>query len=78
MENKIFLEELKFGMGDGNLHYYFYNWKSPDIPPEKVWRGWRRGKGRSKEGGRKVEEEVEDGEEVKEEGGEEEEEERKG
>jgi glycylpeptide N-tetradecanoyltransferase len=36
MENETFLEELKFGKGDGNLQYYVYNWsapsmKSPDI-----------------------------------------------
>jgi glycylpeptide N-tetradecanoyltransferase len=36
MENKSFLEELKFGIGDGNLQYYLYNWKCPTIPPEKV------------------------------------------
>ena len=36
MDNKSFLEDLKFGTGDGNLHYYFYNWKCPEIPPEKV------------------------------------------
>ena len=36
MENKSFLEELKFGIGDGNLQYYLYNWKCPSIPPEKV------------------------------------------
>ena len=36
MENKTFLEDLKFGTGDGNLHYYFYNWKCPEIAPEKV------------------------------------------
>ncbi|KAK7576459.1 hypothetical protein V9T40_012745 [Parthenolecanium corni] len=36
MENKAFLEELKFGMGDGNLQYYLYNWKCPPIPPEKI------------------------------------------
>ncbi|VDN57264.1 unnamed protein product, partial [Dracunculus medinensis] len=28
--------ELKFGIGDGNLQYYLYNWKCPDIKPEKV------------------------------------------
>lgn len=27
MENSKFLEELKFGIGDGNLQYYIYNWK---------------------------------------------------
>lgn len=29
MENKKFLSELKFGMGDGNLQYYLYNWACP-------------------------------------------------
>ena len=40
MENKSFLEELKFGMGDGHLHYYLYNFKCPEITPDKVslWR----------------------------------------
>eukprot|EP01087_Luapelamoeba_hula_P014795 TRINITY_DN4388_c0_g1_i1.p1 TRINITY_DN4388_c0_g1~~TRINITY_DN4388_c0_g1_i1.p1 ORF type:complete len:407 (-),score=58.27 TRINITY_DN4388_c0_g1_i1:51-1271(-) len=27
MENKSFLADLKFGPGDGNLHYYLFNWK---------------------------------------------------
>jgi glycylpeptide N-tetradecanoyltransferase len=27
MENTQFLKELKFSAGDGNLHYYLYNWK---------------------------------------------------
>ena len=36
MENSSILEELKFGKGDGNLHYYFYNWKCPELAPEKV------------------------------------------
>jgi glycylpeptide N-tetradecanoyltransferase len=26
MENEEFLRELKFGVGDGYLHYYLYNW----------------------------------------------------
>ena len=33
-ENKSFLEELKFGVGDGNLHYYFYNWRVQKLQPE--------------------------------------------
>ena len=33
-ENKSFLEELKFGVGDGNLHYYFYNWRVQKMKPE--------------------------------------------
>lgn len=36
MENKSFLEPLKFGIGDGNLQYYLYNWRCPPIPPNKV------------------------------------------
>lgn len=36
MENKLFLEELKFGMGDGHLHYYLYNFKCPELPAAKV------------------------------------------
>ena len=36
MDNKGVLEDLKFGMGDGNLHYYFYNWKCPEIAPTMV------------------------------------------
>ncbi|PNW81548.1 hypothetical protein CHLRE_06g251100v5 [Chlamydomonas reinhardtii] len=27
MQNESFLKELKFGMGDGQLHYYLYNWR---------------------------------------------------
>lgn len=36
MENKTFLEKLKFGIGDGNLQYYLYNWKCPSMGSEKV------------------------------------------
>ncbi|XP_030076511.1 glycylpeptide N-tetradecanoyltransferase 1 isoform X1 [Microcaecilia unicolor] len=36
MENKMFLEKLKFGIGDGNLQYYLYNWKCPSMVAEKV------------------------------------------
>jgi len=31
MENEQFLKDLKFGMGDGFLQYYLYNWKCPKI-----------------------------------------------
>ncbi|NWW82183.1 NMT1 tetradecanoyltransferase, partial [Climacteris rufus] len=41
MENKTFLEKLKFGIGDGNLQYYLYNWKCPSMAPEKVSAGRR-------------------------------------
>lgn len=37
MDNQKLLEELKFGVGDGNLHYYLYNWKCPEIKCEKVY-----------------------------------------
>lgn len=33
MENKSFLEELKFGIGDGELHYYLYNWRIKNVTP---------------------------------------------
>ncbi|CAL4144211.1 unnamed protein product, partial [Meganyctiphanes norvegica] len=36
MENSEFLEELKFGQGDGNLQYYLYNWRCPKMNPTKV------------------------------------------
>lgn len=36
MENKEFLEPLKFGIGDGNLQYYLYNWRCPSMPPNMV------------------------------------------
>ena len=26
MDNMSFLKELKFGIGDGDLQYYLYNW----------------------------------------------------
>lgn len=36
MENRKFLQELKFGIGDGNLQYYLYNWRCPSMSPEDV------------------------------------------
>lgn len=36
MDNKTFLEDLKFGIGDGNLHYYLFNWKCPELKPDQV------------------------------------------
>lgn len=33
MENDLFLKDLKFGIGDGFLQYYLYNWKCPKIEP---------------------------------------------
>lgn len=31
LDNPLILEELKFGAGDGFLHYYLYNWRTPLI-----------------------------------------------
>ncbi len=36
MDNKKFLKELKFGLGDGNLQYYIDNWQCPQMNPEQV------------------------------------------
>lgn len=36
MENDTFLEELKFGKGDGNLQYYIYNWSCPTMKSADV------------------------------------------
>lgn len=36
MENEHFLKELKFGIGDGFLQYYLYNWRSPKIEPSNI------------------------------------------
>jgi glycylpeptide N-tetradecanoyltransferase len=36
MDNGTMLSELKFGMGDGDLQYYLYNWKCPNIEPADV------------------------------------------
>lgn len=36
MENESVFEELMFGMGDGNLQYYLYNWRCPEIQPSDV------------------------------------------
>lgn len=31
MDNSLFLEEQKFGAGDGQLHYYLYNYNANPI-----------------------------------------------
>lgn len=36
MKNGEFLEELKFGKGDGNLQYYLYNYCCPTLDPKDV------------------------------------------
>ncbi|EFC44410.1 glycylpeptide N-tetradecanoyltransferase 2, partial [Naegleria gruberi] len=36
LDNKEFLDKLKFGTGDGYLYYYLFNYKFPDLEPEQV------------------------------------------
>lgn len=36
MENLTFLDQLKFGLGDGFLQYYLYNWKCPEMTTDGV------------------------------------------
>ncbi|GMR42076.1 hypothetical protein PMAYCL1PPCAC_12271 [Pristionchus mayeri] len=36
MDNKEILDGLKFGIGDGNLQYYLYNWRCPEMQPSDV------------------------------------------
>lgn len=36
MDNEQFLKDLKFGIGDGNLQYYLYNWRCPVMKPEQI------------------------------------------
>ena len=36
MHNDEYLKELKFGIGDGNLHYYFYNWRVQKLAPQDM------------------------------------------
>jgi glycylpeptide N-tetradecanoyltransferase len=31
MDNGLFLEDLKFGSGDGQLHYYLFNYRANAI-----------------------------------------------
>eukprot|EP01066_Platyproteum_vivax_P016758 Platyproteum_vivax@DN7217_c0_g1_i1.p1 len=36
MDNGLFLKDLKFGIGDGNLQYYLYNWRCHSMEPHEV------------------------------------------
>jgi glycylpeptide N-tetradecanoyltransferase len=36
MQNDEFLQKLKFGIGDGHLQYYLYNWRCPTMEPSQV------------------------------------------
>lgn len=31
MDNTLFLEQQKFGAGDGSLNYYLFNWRTAHI-----------------------------------------------
>lgn len=35
-ENQEFMKPLKFGIGDGHLQYYLYNWKCPPMAPQRM------------------------------------------
>ncbi|KAF8949877.1 glycylpeptide N-tetradecanoyltransferase, partial [Entomortierella lignicola] len=36
MDNALFTEDLKFGPGDGYLHFYLYNWRCQKVDSDKV------------------------------------------
>mmetsp|Transcript_16098 Transcript_16098/g.34830 ORF Transcript_16098/g.34830 Transcript_16098/m.34830 type:complete len:429 (-) Transcript_16098:795-2081(-) len=37
LENEVYLKDLKFGIGDGSLHYYIYNWRVAGLmAPQEV------------------------------------------
>ena len=36
MENDAFLKSLKFGIGDGHLQYYLYNWKCAEMESKDI------------------------------------------
>mmetsp|Transcript_8048 Transcript_8048/g.10733 ORF Transcript_8048/g.10733 Transcript_8048/m.10733 type:complete len:100 (-) Transcript_8048:21-320(-) len=36
MDNARVFEDLKFGMGDGYLQYYLFNWHLPQLPPSRI------------------------------------------
>ena len=36
MESTKFFEDLRFGIGDGCLYYYLFNWKVPGIKAEDI------------------------------------------
>ena len=36
-QNETFLHDLKFGIGDGSLHYYLFNWRiAKQLTPSEV------------------------------------------
>ena len=35
-ENEGLLKDLKFGIGDGKLRYYLFNWRTNEMPSNEV------------------------------------------
>ena len=35
-QNSTILKELKFGIGDGRLQYYIYNWRTAEVTAPEV------------------------------------------
>jgi glycylpeptide N-tetradecanoyltransferase len=36
LDNHNIISDLKFGVGDGTLQYYVYNWQCAEMPPADV------------------------------------------
>jgi glycylpeptide N-tetradecanoyltransferase len=36
LDQEEVLNQLKFGIGDGHLQYYLYNWRCRDMQPNEV------------------------------------------
>jgi len=36
MENEAIVKDLKFGIGDGHLQYYIYNWNCPEMESKEI------------------------------------------
>lgn len=36
LENREYFKDLKFGIGDGLLRYYLYNYKCPEMEPTSL------------------------------------------
>mmetsp|Transcript_21675 Transcript_21675/g.48830 ORF Transcript_21675/g.48830 Transcript_21675/m.48830 type:complete len:101 (-) Transcript_21675:486-788(-) len=36
LDNNAFLKELKYGIGDGHLQYYLYNWRCTAVTSDQV------------------------------------------
>ena len=36
LDNSLFLQDLRFGRGDGDLNYYLYNYKAKHFESKKI------------------------------------------